>query len=521
MGLNLGLSLIQNMKQELRMSPQLQLAIKHLQLSRAELIEEINRELMSNPLLEDMESMSNSDPQKSENNFEESVQTESIEKEMLRPTRERRRAQAEREEQQSNQYNQGNQSDQSMLDLSSAEGAHQARMEMDWDKYLEDDWNGRREMDVIRVSNEDYVAPEATYIKSQSLQEHLYEQLILSHFSDSEREIAEVLINNIDDDGYLRAITAEDVANLLQLDLELVEEVIESIQQFDPVGVCARDLRECFLAQCKVLGLSTHLYQMINLHLQDVERNRLPAIAKAMRLTVAKVSELVEELKQLDPRPGNQYSSEVVTYVTPDVYVDWVEDELKVRVNDSGLPRLKVNRFYREMLRKSADKEGEKYVIERLRAAEWFVKSLEQRKQTIVRVMECILEVQKDFFLHGSEHLKPLVLRQIAEQLDLHESTISRVTSNKYVYTPRGLYELKFFFNSKIQGGDGTEDLAGEAVKTKIKRLIAEENPQKPLSDQKLVKLLAEDGVNIARRTVAKYREAMGIGSSSQRRSHV
>ena len=210
-----------------------------------------------------------------------------------------------------------------------------------------------------------------------------------------------------------------------------------------------------------------------------------------------------------------------MTYVTPDVYVDLLDGEYKVRVNDYGLPRLKVNRFYREMLRKSSDKEGEKYVVERLKAAEWFVKSLEQRKQTIVRVMECILEIQKEFFLHGSEYLKPLVLRQIAERLELHESTISRVTSNKYVYTPRGLYELKFFFNSKIQGGDGAEDLAGQAVKMKIKRLIAEDNPRKPLSDQKLVKLLSEDGVTIARRTVAKYRESMGIGSSSQRRSHV
>ena len=522
MGLNLGLSLIQNMKQELRMSPQIQLAIRHLQLSRTELIEEINRELMSNPLLEDVESMSNSDPNKNESGPEKTIDLDQHEISDSRVSRrERRRGQAEREQQSNSQSQQVQASETQVIDLNSAEGAHEARMEMDWDKYLGDDWNGRREMDTIRVSNEDYIAPETTYVKSRTLQEHLHEQLILSHFTDSEREIAEVLLNNIDDDGYLRALTAEEVSNLLQLDLELVEEVIESIQQFDPVGVCSRDLRECFLAQCKMLGLSAHLHQIIDKHLQDVERNRLPLVAKAMKLSVAKVSELVEELKQLDPRPGSQYSSEVMTYVTPDVYVDLVEGEYKVRVNDFGLPRLKVNRFYREMLRKSSDKEGEKYVVERLKAAEWFVKSLEQRKQTIVRVMECILEVQQEFFLNGPEYLKPLVLRQIAERLDLHESTISRVTSNKYVYTPRGLYELKFFFNSKIQGGDGNEDLAGEAVKMKIKRLIAEENPRKPLSDQKLVKLLSEDGVSIARRTVAKYREAMGIGSSSQRRSHV
>lgn len=511
MSLNLGLSLIQNMKQELRMTPQLQLAIRHLQLSRVELIEEIQRELISNPLLEDANNQQDHDSLPMQEDAE-------------RGRRERRRGKTERDEESAGGENRdwgGVQNPQSLGNLDTAEGAHQARMEMDWDNYINDDTSRRREMDSVQISNEDYVSPLATYARSRTLDEHLLEQVRLSDFTHSEREIAILLVGNMDDKGYLKGVTAEEIAQELDLDLELVEEVIESMQQFDPVGVCARDIKECLLAQCKALQLNNLLRQLIDQHLTDVERNRLPLIAKKMGISITKVTSVVEELKRLDPCPGHQYSSDNITYVTPDVYVDWVDDELKVRVNDSGLPRLKVNRFYRDQLKTSNDSEGKKYVTERLNAAYWFMKSLEQRKQTIVRVMECIIEVQGEFFTDGPESLKPLVLRQIAERLDLHESTISRVTSNKYVYTPRGLFELKFFFNSKIQGSEGSDDLAGEAVKMKIKRMITEEDSKKPLSDQKIVTLLAEDGVTIARRTVAKYREAMGIGSSSQRRIHV
>jgi len=493
------------------MTPQLQLAIRHLQLSRVELIEEIQRELMSNPLLEDANNQQDHDSLPMQEDAE-------------RGRRERRRGKTERDEESAGAENRdwgGAQNPQSLGNLDTAEGAHQARMEMDWDNYVNDDTSRRREMDSVQISNEDYVSPLATYARSRTLDEHLLEQVRLSDFTHSEKEIARLLVGNMDDKGYLKGVTAEEIAQELDLDLELVEEVIESMQQFDPVGVCARDIKECLLAQCKALQLNNLLRQLIDQHLTDVERNRLPLIAKKMGISITKVTNVVEELKRLDPCPGHQYSSDNITYVTPDVYVDWVDDELKVRVNDSGLPRLKVNRFYRDQLKTSNDSEGKKYVTERLNAAYWFMKSLEQRKQTIVRVMECIIEVQGEFFTDGPESLKPLVLRQIAEKLDLHESTISRVTSNKYVYTPRGLFELKFFFNSKIQGSEGSDDLAGEAVKMKIKRLITEEDSKKPLSDQKIVTLLAEDSVTIARRTVAKYREAMGIGSSSQRRTHV
>ena len=507
MGLNLGLSLIQNMKQELRMTPQLQMAIRHLQLSRADLIEEIQQELMSNPLLEEASQVTEDYP------------SQELTQENTSSGRRERRRERERQSHDQGDSWSGNNENVGLSDLDSVEGAHKARMEMDWERYINDD--GRREIDQIKISEDEYFSPELTYSRSRTLSEHLEEQVALSDFTDCEKNIARVLIGNLNERGYLKGLTAEEVSIDLEVDIELVEEVIESIQQFDPLGVCARNVRECLLAQCKALNLNQQLYTIIDKHLKDIERNRLPQIAKAMNLTVTKVVELVDELKRLDPTPGSQYTAEPLTYVTPDFYIDWIDDELKVRVNDVGMPRLKVNRFYREQIRNTNDNEGKKYVTERLNAAYGFMKSLEQRKQTIVQVMECILEVQKDFFIHGPEHLKPLVLRQIAEQLGYHESTISRVTSNKYVYTPKGLFEIKFFFSSKIQGSQGNEDLAGEAVKSKIKRLIAEENPQKPLSDQKIVKLLQEDGVSIARRTVAKYREALGIGSSSQRRSHI
>lgn len=523
MSLNLGLSLIQGMKQELRMTPQLQMAIRHLQLSRQEMIEEIQKELMGNPLLEDQSayaaSSDSADREPKNGDLED------------RGRRERKRERDLEGLHDDKPRLEGGSSDRlnSIADLNTIEGSHQARQEMDWERYASDDSYGRREIDQLRVSNDEYISPEMTYSRSETLSEHLTEQVMLSDFSDSEREIATLLIGNINDQGYLEGVSAAEIAIELDVDLELVEEVIESIQMFDPVGVCARDLKECLIAQCKALELNQELQILISEHLEDIERNRLPQISKQMNISLSRVADLVEELRQLDPKPGRQYSSESITYVTPDVYVDWVDDELKVRVNETGFPRLTINRFYREQLLKKSDgrrarvkeDEGKRYVTERLNAAQWFIKSLEQRKQTIVRVMEEILQVQYDFFLKGPEHLKPLVLRQIAENLELHESTISRVTSNKYVYTPRGLFELKYFFNSSIQGSDGNEALAGEAVKNKIKRLIEGEDPYKPLSDQKIVQLLEDDGISIARRTVAKYRESLGIGSSSQRRAHI
>ena len=515
MSLQLGLSIAPRMKQELKLTPQLQLAIRHLQLSRMDLIEEIQRELMSNPLLEDQGATHENEDQSKANQDSADTYTESSasEESAIRPD---------------------------LTELDSASQSAEARQEMDWDQYLEDS-RPRGEMDSIKISQEEYYSPESTYTRGSTLSEHLLEQVQFSNFSVSERLIAEELIWNLDERGYLVGVSAQDIAQTLDVDLELVEEVIESMLAFDPVGVCARDVKECLLAQCRVQKCSPLTLALIENFLDDVARNRIPYIAKQLKVSLEEVNELLNELRSFEPYPGRRFNSSTTTYVTPDIYVEWVEGELRVRANHEGFPRLKINGYYRDQLRAhlntnneqvrvrargqrdrdSGKSEGKRYVTERLNSAQAFINSLQQRKQTIVQVMECIIDLQRDFFLHGPEHLKPLVLRQIAEILDLHESTISRATSHKFVHTPRGLYELKFFFHSKIQSSDGSDDLASQAVKIKIQNLIAEEDPRKPLSDQKLTQLLADDGVSIARRTVAKYREALGILSSSKRRKHV
>lgn len=515
MSLQLGLTIAPRMKQELKLTPQLQLSIRHLQLSRMDLIEEIQQELMSNPLLEDQRVGEESEARsKSTQDTSNNAESPSPAEDTARPD---------------------------LTDLDSASQSAEARQEMDWDQYLEES-RPRAELDQIRISQEEHFSPESTYTRGSSLNEHLLEQVQLSDFSVSERLIAEELIWNLDERGYLVGVTAQDIAQMLDVDVELVEEVIESLLHFDPVGVCARDLRECLLAQCRAQNAHSYVATLIDHHLEDVAHNRLPYIAKQLKLSLEEVGELLVELRGFEPYPGRRFNSGATAYVTPDVYVEWVEGELSVRANDEGFPRLKINGYYRDQLRahiQSSDEqaklrargqrtrasggksEGKRYVTERLSSAQAFINSLQQRKQTIVQVMECIIDLQRDFFLHGPEYLKPLVLRQIAEILDLHESTISRATSHKFVHTPRGLYELKYFFHSKIQSSDGSDDLASQAVKIKIQNLIAEEDPRKPLSDQKLTQLLANDGVSIARRTVAKYRESLGILSSSKRRKHV
>jgi len=297
-------------------------------------------------------------------------------------------------------------------------------------------------------------------------------------------------------------------------------EALEEVQKLDPTGVGARDLAECLTLQARAYGLGALAERLIAEHLSDLGRHRYPAIARALGVSVEDVYEATRQVRSLNPHPGAAYSSDAPRYATPDVYVRRDGDSYTVSTNDDGLPRLRINSYYRQVMRQSKDQAARRYITDRLNAAQALIKSIEQRKQTIVRVTECIVRYQRDFFERGPEHLRPLVLRTIADELNLHESTISRVTSNKYVQTPRGLYDLKFFFNSMIQGTGDQEDLASEAVKTKIRHLIALEDPRQPLSDQRLVELLADDGLQIARRTVAKYRDSMHILSSAQRKRH-
>ena len=289
------------------------------------------------------------------------------------------------------------------------------------------------------------------------------------------------------------------------------------IQRFDPVGVAARDLRECLRVQAEHWSMDDLVLKVIDEHLPDLERRNYPAIAKKLAIDLDDVYDIAQVVAELEPRPARNFVSAQPQYIEPDVWVHKVGDDYFVVANDDGMPRLKISGFYRAAMQGTP--EAKEYIQNKLRSAQWLIRSIDQRKRTIERVTECIVAKQHDFFEKGIEHLKPMILRDVAEEVGMHESTISRVTSNKYVATPRGLFELKYFFNSAIKRDD-EDDIASESVKQAIKKLIDAEDARHPHSDQKLVELLAQQKIVIARRTVAKYREMLGILSSSKRKKY-
>jgi RNA polymerase sigma-54 factor len=518
MGLMLGQVLQQAMKQELRMTPQLQQAIRMLQLSRMDLIEEVQKELLDNPLLEEKDD-SSQDPLSKESN-------ESVEEKK-----------GTEEGSISDDYEPQETHSLSDVQFDTEQGDQVARYEMEWDRYNDD----RPEYHKQALSDpNEHISFEANYTRSKSLQEHLIWQIQMSDLDDRERIVAREIIGNLNEKGYLEDITLEEISVLLnqanfndpqheqeqeQADednftLDEVEDLLDFIQNsLDPIGIGARSLKECLLIQCRIYKLNPEIEFLLN-YMDLIEKRKWTQLAKVLKKTREEIAHLVDSLKHLDPTPGYQFSSESPTYITPDLYVDEQEGRYVVRVNDSGLPKLKINRYYRNLLKqtqKAQDEATHTYLSKRLEAAHALMHNILYRKQSIVKVMECLLEKQEDFFEKGPEFLKPLVLQDVADEIGVHASTVSRVTSNKYVSTPRGVFELKYFFNSTIQGQSGSEDLASEAVKIKIKRLIAQEPAHKPLSDQKLAQLLEKDGLKIARRTVAKYRESLKIPPSSQR----
>jgi RNA polymerase sigma-54 factor len=292
--------------------------------------------------------------------------------------------------------------------------------------------------------------------------------------------------------------------------------VLARVQEFDPPGIAARNLQECLLLQARHVGADDDLLLgIINKHLSNLEKHNYAAIAKDLNQPLEEVYEATKVVMAFDPKPGRAYSDEESNYITPDVHIQKVGDKYFVVANDDGLPKLKISDFYRVALSKGP--KAREYIQERLRSAQWLIRSIQQRQRTIVRVTESILRFQREFFEKGSAYLKPLILRDVADDIGMHESTVSRVTTNKYVHTPQGIFELKYFFNSGITRSDG-DDLASEAVKLKIKQIVANEDPKHPHSDQKIVELLLEQNIEIARRTVAKYREQLRIQPSSKRK---
>ncbi|ASD64653.1 RNA polymerase sigma-54 factor [Bdellovibrio bacteriovorus] len=470
-----------NLSQSLVITPQLQQAIKLLQMSRMELESAVRSELEENPILEEAES--------------------ALKEEDLQRTKE-----AANEVEHSETPDQQNIQDPQKQD------------EFEWESYIE---ANQKPPQSGMAGSEEIMNYENVITASQTLHDHLYWQVKMNGFSEEEERAADALIGAIDDDGYIK-VPLEQIAEEEKVDLALLEDTLTLIHEFDPPGVGARDLQECLLIQAKHMEEDTHdLVTLIKNHVKDLEKKNYEAIAKALNRDVEDIVEICKIIYAMDPKPGRAFVSSDTHYVTPDVYVYKVGDDYVVSLNEDGLPRLKISNFYKNMLKggKTTGDKTQDYIQEKLRSAVWLIKSIHQRQRTIYKVTESIVKHQREFFEKGSEHLKPMVLRDIANDIGMHESTVSRVTTAKYVHTPQGIYELKYFFNSGISSSDG-DSLASESVKIKIKDLVAKEDPKNPLSDQKIVDLLKVEGIQIARRTVAKYRDMLKILPSSQRKKY-
>src|SRR5512132_824216 len=402
--------------------------------------------------------------------------------------------------------------------------------EIDWEQFLENR-QLQQSLPSHRGGFEEMPPIEQNLTKPSNLHDHLEWQLQMSDFVENERNFAELVLGNLDEKGYLDLnggegvngekipnLTIEDLALEAGLDPEDAPDVLAMIQRFDPVGVAARDLSECLRVQGEVLGFDAIEMAIIKDHLHNVERRNFPAIAKALKVPLEEVYEAVQEIQKLESVPARNFAEidEKTIAITPDVYVIKDADVFVVTDNDKGLQRLYINENLAQRMLK--DPKAKEFISEKLRSAQWLIRAIEQRRRTIIKVTECIVEKQKEFLEKGVDYLKPMILRDVAETVGMHESTISRVTSNKYVHTHEGLFELKYFFNSSIHRVDD-EDIASESVKQAIKKIILAEDKANPYSDQAIVKILEDtDGIKIARRTVAKYREMLNILSSSKRK---
>lgn len=478
----MALELRQLLSQKMIMTPQLRQAIKLLQLSKIELQDYISDQLNENPILDQEQIPENEqgDPGKTG-------------EDMI-----------------------ADQMKESGVTSQEADGA-QLLEKIDWNQFGE---NNIPSTPGYRGDGDDLPTIENTLTRKETLHDHLSFQLNMLVVSKEEQEVGEYLINDIDDDGYFRHNFA-DYARVNNLDPDTVEDMLDVIQHFDPIGVGASNLKECLQIQIRFHHLANGVIEkIVEHHLAQLESKNYPAIAKSLKIDLDSVIESVKLLTELEPKPGRPFGDNKTTYITPDIYIYKDGDKWEISLNEDGMPMLKVSQFYKNALtQKMYGKEENEYIQDKMKSAIWLIKSIQQRQRTIYKVMESILQFQKDFFEHGVSALKPLVLRDVAEDISMHESTISRVTTNKYVHTPRGIFELKYFFNTSVSGTEG-EELATESVKDLIRNVISSENPKKPLSDQNLAEKLKIYGVDIARRTVAKYREQMGFASSSKRKKY-
>jgi RNA polymerase sigma-54 factor len=482
------MSLSQNLQlklqQKLVMTQALQQAIRLLQLNHIELVAEVQKELVENPTLEEIPGTSGSELSDAE----------------------QRLVDKSREQQQDT--------------LEQHNGAETGGDSVDWEKYLERFQSSPSDRaSAAGPSSLDDLPPiETNLTRAESLSDHLLEQLGTLACGDDEARAARVIIHNLDYRGYLDAELPA-LAEEADVSLEVAEDALEIIQSLDPLGCGARDLVECLVVQARARWPEDPaVVTILQDHIKDLETRNYQGIARALGQQFEDVLEYHRMIRELDPRPGLPFADGPDLYITPDIDVEKVAGKWQIRQNDDGLPRLRVSPYYRKVLLGGQSSPDErKYIKERLESADFLIRSIYKRQRTIHKVMKSILDRQQDFFDKGPEHLRPMILRDVADEVGVHESTVSRVTTNKYVSTPHGIFELKYFFNAGISTRSG-DDLAGEAVKQKIQKLVAAEDPRKPLSDAALVKQLKVQGITIARRTVAKYREQLGILSSRARK---
>jgi RNA polymerase sigma-54 factor len=475
--LNLRLS------QRLVMTPSLQQAIKLLQMSRLELQEVLTQEMVENPILEEQEEIQET----AEAERSETAQAESAAAETA-PAAEKERDSFE---------------------------------EIDFNSYFEDYLDAAYNPRQYQEEPEEF-SLENILTRPEGLPEHLNWQLSMSEARPEIREIAAYLIGNLDEDGYLRV--SRDEIRGANFDNEAdVEEAIALIRSFDPPGVGAFDLPDCLLLQLKTLGIENPLIEkIIREHWPEFLNRQFAPLAKSLGVGMAEIQAAVEIIKNLEPKPGRKYSSERTIYVEPDVFVRKVGDEYVIQLSEDGLPKLRISAAYRRLLRGgngAIGAEAANYLKEKMRSAVWLIKSLDQRQRTIYKVADSIVRHQRAFLDHGIEHLRPLVLRDVANDIGMHESTVSRVVSNKYMHTPRGLFPMKYFFHSGIDSTSG-DDVSSLSIKNKISRIVEDEDARRPHSDARIMQKLRAEGIQIARRTVAKYREELRIPSSSQRKQN-
>jgi len=386
--------------------------------------------------------------------------------------------------------------------------------DIDWKEFLEsyDDISYRSEVDRSRkeYSFENFVS------YTPSLKDYLIEQLNMISLDSAEYRIADYIIQNINSNGYLDSTVVE-MASQLQVSEEEVEAVLTVIQSFEPYGVGARSLKECLLIQVRD-EKDFLIKRVISDHLEDIASNKIASIAKDLDITIQKAQEYVDFIKCLEPKPGRTFrgDGDDTRYITPDASIEEIDGEYVIFINDVTGPRLNINQYYKSLLKDGGDVETTEFLQEKLNSAMWLIKSIEQRRQTLYKVVESILKYQKEFLIHGDKRLVPLTLKDVAEDIEMHESTISRATSGKYVQTPRGVFELKYFFTTGLSGKSG--EVSATSVKSIIKGIIDSEDQKKPLSDQVISNILKERGMEVSRRTVAKYRDELKIPSSSRRR---